>query len=119
MSWDVRNMGSVLSVMKRSADTNQRMFFDVDAAGEYLSTGNTDGSICTWFVGGSEAACNDQILDGSGEKTSSSSTGESSAADASQFAPVLTFRAHEDCVNGIRYGIRNGTCASRDTASRK
>ena len=96
--------------MKRSADTNQRMFFDVNSAGEYLATGNTDGSICTWFVGGSQSASKDEIHDGSGEKTDSANT----AADASDFPPLLTFRAHEDCVNGVRYTKPPGTRDSRN-----
>lgn len=97
LCWDVRNLGSVLSVMKRHADTNQRMFFDIDPAGDYLMTGNTDGSICAWLIRGSERrSAEDQMPDGSGDRDCiSSKDGDS--------GPVLTFQAHGDSANGVRY----------------
>lgn len=89
--------------MHRSADTNQRMFFDVDPAGEFLTTGNMDGSICSWFIGESENSSHkDQMLGASGESK------DSCIADSSHCTPLLIFPAHEDCVNGIRYVILTG-----------
>ena len=38
-SWDLRNPGRVLYSMKRTVETNQRIYFDLDASGHYLISG--------------------------------------------------------------------------------
>ncbi|EGD74444.1 hypothetical protein PTSG_12364 [Salpingoeca rosetta] len=43
--YDVRNMARPLLGLQRGVTTNQRMYFDIDPSGQYLITGQQDGSI--------------------------------------------------------------------------
>lgn len=39
LCWDLRNPGQVLFTIKRTLETNQRIYFDLSADGTYLLTG--------------------------------------------------------------------------------
>ncbi|TPX69305.1 hypothetical protein SpCBS45565_g02562 [Spizellomyces sp. 'palustris'] len=43
--WDIRNTGEIIARYQRKGDTNQRINFDLDPSGRYLSTGDQDGHI--------------------------------------------------------------------------
>ena len=47
--WDLR-MRKVLREFRRKADTNQRVYFDVDSAERYLCSGTRDGKLCVWTL---------------------------------------------------------------------
>jgi len=74
--WDVRNLGKILQVYKRNVQTNQRIYFDLYS--KYLCSGGTDGVVSLW---------NAEEFDVGGESE-----------------PILgSFKAHNDCVNGISF----------------
>ena len=87
--------------MNRSADTNQRIFFDVDPSGKTLATGNVDGRISSWSLAASQS-------DSQTEETEqwTEQAGDASLRDPQKEASdqniLISFQAHEDCVNGIR-----------------
>eukprot|EP00741_Cyanophora_paradoxa_P016568 tig00020927_g15998.t1 len=72
LCWDVRATGAVLARLARPCGSNQRLAFDVDAAGRYLVTGAQDGRVLVY------PAC----------------------PDAEQPEPLLAFPAHASCTNG-------------------
>jgi WD40 repeat protein len=44
--WDVRGGGEALYTLERAtADTNQRVQFDIDPSGRHLATGGGDGTV--------------------------------------------------------------------------
>ncbi|XP_053319884.1 telomerase Cajal body protein 1 [Spea bombifrons] len=75
LCWDVRHPGKVLSTLRRTVSTNQRMYFDMEVSGRYLISGDTRGLVTVWDTMSS-------IQDG-------------------VVLPLLQFQAHTDCVNGI------------------
>ncbi|XP_022098757.1 LOW QUALITY PROTEIN: telomerase Cajal body protein 1-like [Acanthaster planci] len=79
--WDMRNPGRVLFSLMRDVTTNQRMYFDLDSTGQYLVSGNQDGTVSVW-------------------DTSQPPVTEGSAGD-SIIDPILRFTAHSDAVNGV------------------
>ncbi|XP_073256663.1 telomerase Cajal body protein 1-like [Porites lutea] len=81
--WDVRNPGTVLYCMNRSVDTNQRVYFDIDRSGQYIISGNADGTVSIW------------------DSTSPPLTSETTTEATLQ--PVMQFVAHGDFVNGVSF----------------
>jgi len=79
--WDMRNPGEVLAVYKRDLSTNQKMYFDITPGDQYLLSGSRDGNILVFEL----------------ENTSSLDK-----SDAGEVLPVSSFKAHNDCVNGVR-----------------
>lgn len=77
LCWDLRNLGKVLSVYKRTVNTNQTMYFDVRDG--LVCSGNDNGLISFW------------------SESSSETSKESSEASSSQSC----FKGHDDSVNGI------------------
>ena len=66
----------MLQVYKRDVQTNQRIYFDLYK--EYLFSGNSDGNVSIW----------NSLADSTGD----------------EFQPVVSsFKAHNDCVNGISF----------------
>nr|CAG4650181.1 EOG090X06W9 [Sida crystallina] len=81
--WDLRNPGCVLFIMKRTVDTNQRIYFDLDPSGRYLISGETSGLAQIWDtqIGLEMKASEDPLT-----------------TILPAFAQT---RAHSDCTNGI------------------
>lgn len=52
--WDLRNLGQVFCVYKRSVSTNQRMYFDVK--NDMLFSGNDNGLISLWSLSSPETS---------------------------------------------------------------
>eukprot|EP01134_Creolimax_fragrantissima_P008533 CFRG8533T1 len=50
--WDVRMAGRIAGIMKRKADTNQKLQFDIDVEGKYLMTGSQDSTIRVFDLNG-------------------------------------------------------------------
>ncbi|XP_074657964.1 telomerase Cajal body protein 1-like [Tubulanus polymorphus] len=73
--WDVRQPGIVLYTLQRQVETSQRIYFDIDRSGNYLVSGNHDGSVHVWDL---------------------NATSETSA-----LPPINTFNIHSDTVNGV------------------
>lgn len=46
--WDIRYYKRPLNILKRTVDTNQRIYFDISPCGKYLVTGGTDGVVKVW-----------------------------------------------------------------------
>ncbi|XP_064638725.1 telomerase Cajal body protein 1-like [Lineus longissimus] len=76
LCWDVRSYGKPLFSLRRTVETNQRMYFDLDRTGRYLVSGNHDGTTSVWDL--SSAQESDNILE-----------------------PMLRFRTHSDTNNGV------------------
>lgn len=79
--WDLRNPGQILFVALRQVETNQRMYFELDRSGKYLISGNQDGKVSVWDTSKppvQKFKDSDLVLD-----------------------PVLTYKAHNDTVNGV------------------
>ena len=75
LCWDLRNLGTILSVYKRSVHTNQTFSFDMKE--DTLFSGNDNGFISVWDLKqGKEGT---QVVE----------------------TPSQSFKGHEDCVNGI------------------
>ncbi|KAK2573787.1 Telomerase Cajal body protein 1 [Acropora cervicornis] len=83
LCWDVRNPGAVLYCMMRSVDTNQRVYFDIDRSGQYIISGNADGTVAVW----------DSTLPPTSDDTTAEAT----------LQPVMKFIAHGDFVNGASF----------------
>lgn len=79
LCWDVRNLGTVLHVIKRSVNTNQRIYFDISPDGKYLVTGCHEGLISFYDLSVADALPAETLL-----------------------SPLTLFKAHKDCVNGVR-----------------
>ncbi|XP_077986818.1 telomerase Cajal body protein 1-like [Glandiceps talaboti] len=82
LCWDLRNPGVVLYKMVRNADTNQRMYFDIDSTGQFIVSGNDNGSLTVW-------------------DTHVSPTTDNTNDNEPTLQPVLTYVAHYDSVNGV------------------
>lgn len=82
--WDVRNPGEVLFTMERQVTTNQRMYFDQDRSGKYLIAGDSMGQICIW-------------------DTSRVASANASKKCSPLIEPCISFKAHNDIVNGISF----------------
>lgn len=50
LCWDIRDSANILFELPRPGKTNQRMQFDVDATGKYLTTGDTEGNVLIYDV---------------------------------------------------------------------
>ncbi len=46
--WDMRNPGELYAVLRRSVDTNQRIYFDMTPSGQHVVSGGTDGILRVW-----------------------------------------------------------------------
>lgn len=114
LCWDLRNPGQVLNVLPRVMDTNQRIRISVSVDGQFLLSGDPTkffyenvmnrycflnptifihlSTITTIFVvsGGTDGIVRVWKLD---EVAQLPGTCE----------PHLKFKAHNDCVNGVRY----------------
>ncbi|XP_065210193.1 telomerase Cajal body protein 1 [Planococcus citri] len=73
--WDLRNPGTALYKLNRAVKTQQRIYFDLTADGKYIVSGSTNGDILVWNT---LLPPVDDTLE-----------------------PICTFKAHEDCANGI------------------
>jgi hypothetical protein len=83
----MRNPGHVLKVFKRVVETNQRIYFDHDKDFQHLCSGNNDGTVNIWNL----------------EKETSENNCD--------YEPVsYSFKAHDDCVNGVRYFLDTDCC---------
>uniref|UniRef100_A0AAY4BM27 Telomerase Cajal body protein 1 n=1 Tax=Denticeps clupeoides TaxID=299321 RepID=A0AAY4BM27_9TELE len=78
LCWDLRDPGRVLFSLKRSVNTNQRIYFDLDPSGRFLLSGDTDGVVSVWDTYTVPSYSTEDVLQ-----------------------PHLQFRAHRDCTNGI------------------
>ena len=74
--WDIRNFGKVLQVFKRNVQTNQRVYFDLHS--KYLVSGSNDGMVNIW-------------------------NSEEFNADQEYQSLLASFKASEDCVNGVSF----------------
>ena len=75
LCWDIRNIGTVLFVIKREVNTNQRIYFDLSPDCQHFATGNDSGIVSVYDLNQTK-----EVLE-----------------------PINTFEAHKDCVNGVRY----------------
>lgn len=78
LCWDLREPGNVVFSLKRNVSTNQRIYFDLDSSGRYLLSGDTEGVVSVWDTHTVPPDGNEELLQ-----------------------PLLRFRAHWDCTNGI------------------
>lgn len=77
IGWDLRNPGQVLFSMKRTVETNQRIYFDLDPSGRYLFSGDTGGFIRVW----------DTLK---------------SIEISNNLPELVNYKLHNDCLNGVR-----------------
>lgn len=89
--WDLRNLGQVLKVFKREIDTNQRFYFDIDSESKYIYSGDKDGHVKIWKL--------DDIV-------------KTNEEDDESNEPFYSFKAHNDCVNGISLHPKNHVIAT-------
>ncbi|XP_070539017.1 telomerase Cajal body protein 1-like [Ptychodera flava] len=82
LCWDIRNPGVVMFRMIRDATTNQRMYFDIDCTGQFVVSGNQNGTVTVW-------------------DTTVAAVAEHNADTEPVLPPVLSYFAHGDCVNGV------------------
>ncbi|XP_019616447.1 PREDICTED: telomerase Cajal body protein 1-like [Branchiostoma belcheri] len=82
LCWDMRNPGTVLFSLKRDVVTNQRMYFHMSSTGRYLVSGGQAGVISVW-------------------DTAMTPAPEDSSNPEPVLQPVLTWRGHNDAVNGV------------------
>nr|CAG4647080.1 EOG090X06W9 [Megafenestra aurita] len=86
LCWDLRNPGHVLYTMRRTVETNQRIYFDLDPSGRYLISGDTSGDVTIWDTQvGLEASDN------------------SSESPLSRLASRYRYRVNDDCTNGVSF----------------
>ncbi|XP_003966879.2 telomerase Cajal body protein 1 [Takifugu rubripes] len=78
LCWDLREPDNVLFTMKRNVATNQRIYFDLDASGRYLISGDTEGVVSVWDTQTVPPEASEELLQ-----------------------PQLRFQAHWDCTNGV------------------
>ena len=101
--------------MDRIVDTNQRIYFDTNSSDTLLMSGGTSGMVNVWNL----KECLNQYSKGQ-EKTlekgsemekeeeNTEKEGESMESDREQdqkekvLDPICTFKAGNDCINGIR-----------------
>ncbi|KAG0697486.1 WD40-repeat-containing domain protein [Suillus ampliporus] len=92
-AWDLRSDTSVpVKVFRTSPDprkilTNQKIEFDIDYAGRWLSVGDQNGCISMFDLGDSDELDSEQ----------------SSEISLQTMAPTLTFSAHEDAVGCVAF----------------
>ncbi|XP_049622183.1 telomerase Cajal body protein 1 [Suncus etruscus] len=48
LCWDLRQLGHPLWSLSREVTTNQRIYFDLDPAGQFLVSGSTNGAVSVW-----------------------------------------------------------------------
>ncbi|KII94406.1 hypothetical protein PLICRDRAFT_133117 [Plicaturopsis crispa FD-325 SS-3] len=94
-SWDLRGDASApIRVFKTDAQhgevTNQKMRFDVDLGGKYLSTGSRDGTISLFDLGPDSETDVEAVY----------------VQTAGEVSPSLTFHAHEDAVGSVAFHPR-------------
>ncbi|XP_058454881.1 telomerase Cajal body protein 1 homolog [Malaya genurostris] len=77
MMWDIRKLTQPYHVLDRICDTNQRIYFDSSPFGEWLITGNTDGTVRAWNLLQIETA--------------------------SRSYRQYNFPLHRDCCNGVSF----------------
>ena len=82
LCWDLRNPGHILFTTNRLVSTNQRVYFDLDDSGQYLLSGNHDGTVHVWDT-------NNIVT-------------EEGAESEPLLQPLTTFTAHKDTVNGVK-----------------
>ncbi|KAM3857824.1 telomerase Cajal body protein 1 [Diretmus argenteus] len=78
LCWDLREPEKIVFSLRRNVATNQRIYFDLDASGRYLLSGDTEGMVSVWDTQTAPPDGNEQLLQ-----------------------PQLQFQAHWDCTNGI------------------
>ncbi|XP_053715643.1 telomerase Cajal body protein 1 [Synchiropus splendidus] len=78
LCWDLREPGKVVFSMKRNVATNQRIYFDLDASGRYLLSGDTEGVVSVWDTHTAPPDGSEELLQ-----------------------PKLRFQGHWDCTNGL------------------
>ncbi|XP_041483327.1 telomerase Cajal body protein 1-like [Lytechinus variegatus] len=81
LCWDVRKPGQILYTALREVSTHQRVYFDIDSTGQYLVSGNLNGSVSIW-------------------DTSQPPTSSMDDTDPI-LLPCYKYKAHDDCINGI------------------
>ena len=59
--WDMRNPGTLYTTLRRTVDTNQRIYFDVSSDGKYVISGSTDGSVRAWDLDLAKEVCKFQM----------------------------------------------------------
>ncbi|KAK0059750.1 telomerase Cajal body protein 1-like isoform X1 [Biomphalaria pfeifferi] len=90
LCWDTRNLGHILFSALRDVKTNQRMYFDVSQSGQFLMSGNNDGTVMFW-----------------------NTLHECQEFNGDMFLkPCSQFYAHFDCVNGISFNHQNHMIAT-------
>ncbi|KAL0281532.1 UNVERIFIED_CONTAM: hypothetical protein PYX00_002490 [Menopon gallinae] len=77
--WDLRNPGRIMCIMKREVNTNQRIYFDLANEKPHLVTGSTDGRIIIYDT---------TVLTEDKETI---------------LEPVIAWKGHDDCVNGVSF----------------
>ncbi|XP_001849879.2 telomerase Cajal body protein 1 homolog [Culex quinquefasciatus] len=77
MMWDIRQMTKPYHVLNRVCDTNQRIYFDTSPYGEWIVSGNTDGTVRAW-----------NLLE---------------VDTAHKSYQQLSFPLHRDCCNGVSF----------------
>jgi len=80
LCYDIRNLGQIMFVLKRTMTTNQRLQFELDTNGRYLFSGDTSGNVHIWDMNKYEELCYDE--DGS-------------------IPTLFQFKAHDQSVNGV------------------
>ncbi|KAG7258996.1 hypothetical protein CRUP_021968 [Coryphaenoides rupestris] len=78
LCWDLREPGKLVFSLQRNVSTNQRIYFDMDRAGAYLLSGDTEGLVSVWDTQAVPPSGGEELLQ-----------------------PLLQFQAHRDCTNGI------------------
>lgn len=97
LCWDLRNPGQVLFTVKRTLETNQRIYFDLSPDGTYFFTGKEFNFIfiIDWFGCYSKV-----VVKGS---TDGIVKGYNTKADGSFLNPCVSWKAHNDCTNGVSF----------------
>ncbi|EIN05098.1 hypothetical protein PUNSTDRAFT_146018 [Punctularia strigosozonata HHB-11173 SS5] len=94
-SWDLRgHVSAPVAVFRRSRPatttrppaTNQKLLFDVDPSGQWLSVGDEAGSISTFSLTGAPM-----------------STDEATVDDAQEVPPASVFSAHNDAIGSVAF----------------
>ena len=76
--WDMRNPGKILRSYERNVTTNQRIYFSMDSAFNWLCSGNSDGTVSVWPLEADASTSDDAV------------------------EPGVKLSVHSDCVNGVR-----------------
>ena len=57
----MRNPGTLYTTLRRTVDTNQRIYFDISSDGKYVISGSTDGSVRAWDLDLAKEVCKFQM----------------------------------------------------------